>query len=163
MTDPPAAPRDGLLEVGRVLKSHGLRGEVVVDMVSDRPERVTRGAELATATGPLVVVEARAHQDRWLIRFDGCTSREAADALRGTVLWAEPLDDEDELWVHELIGCTVVDAEGIERGSVESVQENPAADLLVLTGGTLVPVVFVVAPPIDGVLRVDTPDGLFDL
>ena len=129
MTGSTDAPSDGLLEVGRILKSHGLRGEVVVDMTSDRPERVTRGAELATATGPLVVMEARPHQDRWLIRFDGCTSREAADALRGTVLWAEPLDDEDELWVHELIGCTVVDAEGIERGTVESVQDNgPSPD-----------------------------------
>lgn len=65
--------------------------------------------------------------------------------------------------MHELIGCTVVDAEGIERGTVESVQDNPAADLLVLTGGTLVPVVFVVGAPSDGVLRVDTPEGLFDL
>jgi 16S rRNA processing protein RimM len=163
MTDSPAAPRDGLLEVGRVLKSHGLRGEAVLDMVSDRPERVARGAELVTANGTLTVAEARPHQGRWLVRFEGCTSREAADALRGTTLWAEPLDDDEELWVHELIGCTVLDADGTVRGTVESVQENPAADLLVLTGGTLVPVVFVVGPPSDGVVHVECPDGLFDL
>lgn len=156
-------PPDGLLEVGRILKSHGLRGEVVVAMVSDRPERVATGARLSTPAGPLVVAEARPHQSRWLVRFERCTSREDAEALRGTPLWAEPLEDEEELWVHELIGCRVVDAEGRERGTVQSVQDNPAADLLVLDDGTLVPVVFVIAPPSAGVVHVDTPDGLFDL
>jgi hypothetical protein len=46
---------------------------------------------------------------------------------------------------------------------VESVQDNPAADLLVLQDGTLVPVVFARGAPQDGVLRVEVPEGLFDL
>ncbi|MFZ4516817.1 MAG: ribosome maturation factor RimM [Microthrixaceae bacterium] len=152
-----------LLEVGRVTKVHGLRGEVVVHLVTDRTERLGKGSVLETDAGPLTVTASRPHQDRWLVTFDGVTDRESAERLRGLVLRAEPLDDPDELWVHELIGAVVVDQDGVRRGVVESVQDNPAADLLVLDTGALVPVVFVVSPPSDGEVRVDVPDGLFEL
>lgn len=160
-----AAPDDsaGLLEVGRITKSHGLRGEVVVLLSSDRAERVAPGATLHSDRGPLVVASSRPHQDRWVVAFEGVHGREASDLLRGLVLRGEPIDDPDALWVHELIGCRVVDADGADRGAVEAVQANPAADLLVLDSGALVPVVFVVGAPADGVVHVDTPPGLFEL
>lgn len=156
-------PEPGLLEIGSVVRSHGLRGEVLVDMVSDRPERVARGAVLETASGPLVIRDARPHQRRWLVFFEGVETREQADELRGRVLWAEPIEDEGELWVHELIGCRVRDQHGIDRGVVESVQENPASDLLVLDGGSLVPVAFVSGAPSDGTILIEAPEGLFEL
>lgn len=151
-----------LLEVGRITKAHGLRGEVVVFLSSDRRERVEPGSVLHTDREDLTVVASRPHQDRWIVSFQGVTDREGAERLRGSVLSAPPIEDPDVLWVHELIGCTVVDADGVERGVVESVLDNPAADLLVLDSGALVPVVFVVDGPRDGVLGVDTPDGLFE-
>ena len=71
------------------------------------------------------------------------------------------------LFVHDLVGCRVVDADGIDRGRVEAVQANPASDLLVLDGGALVPLTFVVGGVETGtdgdVIRVDVPDGLFEL
>jgi 16S rRNA processing protein RimM len=79
-------------------------------------------------------------------------------------LFAEPIDDPDTLFVHDLIGSTVVDAiTGAELGVVEAVEANPASDLLVLAGsGALIPVRFVTdrAP---GRLTVEVPDGLLDL
>ena len=153
-----------MLEVGRITKAHGLRGEVVVFLTSDRDERVAPGSVLQTDRDQqLVVASSRRHQDRWIVAFEQITTREAAEAARGTVLSAEPIEDPDALWVHELIGCTVVDGDDVERGVIESVMDNPAADLLVLDNGSLVPVVFIVGVPVDGVVRVDTPDGLFDL
>ncbi len=155
---------DDLLEVGRITKPHGLRGEVVVQMVSDRAERLSPGARLTTDAGDLVVRHARAHQDRWIVVFEGVGTREDADGLRGTTLRAAPLPSApDELWVHELVGCEVRTVDGTPRGTVEAVVDNPAADLLSLDTGPLVPVVFVVHGPDDGVLVVDTPDGLFEL
>ena len=161
----PAGPDggSGLLEVGRITKAHGLRGEVIVFLVSDREERVQRGSVLESDRGPLTVAASRRHQDRWIVTFEGVSTREGAEALRGVVLRAAPLPGGDELWVHELIGCTVRTPDGIDRGIVESVMDNPAADLLVLDTGALVPVVFVVGTPSDGVVQVDTPDGLFEL
>ena len=95
------------------------------------------------------------------MRFAGVDTREAADALHGLVLSAEPLEDPDALWVHELIGSVVVDQHGTEHGTVTSVEVNPASDLLVLDGGGLVPLTFVVDQA-DGRITVDVPDGLLD-
>lgn len=158
-------PADGpaLLEVGRITKPHGLGGEVLVSLSSDRTERLDVGSELTTSDGVLVVRASRPHQDRYIVSFEGIGDRDAAEAVRGTALFAEPIEDPDALWVHELVGATVVERDGTRRGVVESVVANPAADLLSLDSGALVPVVFVTGPPRDGVVEVDCPDGLFDL
>jgi 16S rRNA processing protein RimM len=152
-----------LLEVGRIAKPHGVRGEVVVVLTTDRAERVAPGTILQTARGPLTVLASRPERERFLVTFDGLHDREGADEWRNTVLLAEPLDDPDTLWVHELIGCRVRSQDGVDRGVVESVQANPASDLLVLDTGALVPLNFVVREPTDHVIEVDVPDGLFDL
>lgn len=152
-----------MLEVGRITKVHGLRGEVVVVLTSDRTERLDPGSTLDAEGRTLVVVSSRPHADRWLVRFDGVERREDAEPLRGLVLSGEPLEDPEVLWVHELIGCEVRSVDGTPRGRIESVQDNPAADLLVLDTGALVPVVFVTDGPTDGVVLVDVPDGLFEL
>ncbi|MDH4146688.1 MAG: ribosome maturation factor RimM [Acidimicrobiia bacterium] len=148
--------------MGTVNRAHGLRGEVVVKLVTDRVERVAVGSVLRTSRGVLRVAESRPFKDRHLVRFEGATTREDAEALAGLSLLAEPIDDPDELWVHELVGCTVRDVAGSEYGVVEAVQENPAADLLVLESGALVPVVFVTELR-DGVITIDPPAGLFEL
>jgi 16S rRNA processing protein RimM len=155
--------RPELLEVGRITKAHGLRGEVVVFLSTDRTERVDVGSVLQSDRGPLTVLASRPHQDRWIVSFAGIATREAAEDVRGLVLSAPPIDDPDTLWVHELIGCTVVTPDGVERGVVETVLGNPASDLMVLDSGAMVPVVFVSGLPSGGVVRVDTPEGLFDL
>lgn len=152
-----------LLEVGRITKAHGLRGEVVVVLTTNRTERVAPGSVLETSNGRALTVESsRPHQNGHLVLFDGVLSREDAEALRGTPLLAEPLDDPEADWVHELIGATVLDADGTVLGTVESVEDNPAADLLVLEGGALIPMTFVVASS-DRTVTVEVPEGLLDL
>lgn len=151
-----------LLEVARIVKPHGIRGEVIVALLTDRTERVDVGAVLTDAAGGTYeVVTSRPHQGRWIVHFAGVTDRTAADALRGTTLKAPPLDDPDALWVHELVGAEVVDVHGTAHGTIDAVQENPAADLLVLTDGRLVPVNFVVTHE-PGRVVVDVPSGLLD-
>jgi 16S rRNA processing protein RimM len=150
-----------LLEVGRVTKPHGVRGEVIVELVTDRAERMSEGTVLSSPEGPLVVEKASRHQGRWIVRFQGIAGREGAESLRGRVLSAEPLDDPDALWVHELIGSAVVEVGGTERGTVVSVVANPASDLLELDSGALVPVRFVTDHR-PGQVTVDVPAGLFE-
>lgn len=151
------------LEVGRIGRAHGLRGEVAVHLSTERTERLAPGASLWTAADrELVVSASRRHQQRWLVRFDGVADRDAAEALRGELLYADPIQtDGDELWVHELIGAIVQDPAGTTLGTVIAVEANPASDLLVLDGDRLLPLVFVTdhAP---GRLTVDPPDGLWD-
>ena len=79
---------------------------------------------------------------------------------------AVPLDDPDALWVHELIGRRVVDVDGTDRGECVSVIANPAADLLELDSGVLVPANFVTgvdAATSPVTVTIDPPEGLFEL
>jgi 16S rRNA processing protein RimM len=152
-----------LLEVGRIEKPHGLHGQVVVRLTTNRDERVAPGAELVTERGPLRVVSSAFHHGRWIVSFDGVADRAAAEALRGAVLRAAPLHDPGELWVHDLIGAELVDTAGVAHGRVVEVQANPASDLLVLDSGALVPVRFVVEVEPATRVVVDAPAGLFDV
>lgn len=150
------------LEVGRIIKSHGLRGLVIVGLSTDREERLAVGSELETDRGPLTVVTAHPHQDRWLVQFAGVTTREAADALRGTTLRAEPLEDDDAIWIHELFDAEVFDQHGTRLGTVVDVEANPASDLLILENGALIPLAFVTEIEPNVRLDVDVPEGLFE-
>jgi len=103
-----------------------------------------------------------------LLCFQDVDDRGAAEQLRGLVLSADPLVptdadlDDDEMWVHELVGCTVVDRNDVAVGEVVAVEANPAHDLLVLDEGGLIPVVFIVEHG-DGRVVVDLPAGLLEL
>jgi 16S rRNA processing protein RimM len=135
---------------------------VFVVLTTDRTERVQPGAVLESSRGPLVIEASRPHQHGWIVQVEGVRTRNEAEDLHGLVLLAPRLDDPDAVWVHELIGARVVDVHGAELGTVESVEDNPAADLLVLGGGGLIPMTFVVSNA-DGVVTVDIPEGLLDL
>ena len=160
-----AAPE--LLEVGRIIKAHGLRGEVVVALVTNRLERLAAGSVLHGPNGQLVVAASRPFEatgdGRWIVLFAGVDDRGSAEALRGTVLQAPPLADPDALWAHELIGSVVVDSgTGDALGRVESVEANPASDLLVLEDGGLIPLRFVTGAG-EGRVLVELPPGLLDV
>jgi 16S rRNA processing protein RimM len=150
--------------VGQVVKPHGLRGEVVVDLVTDRTERLATGAALDAGDGRRLVVRTSRPQgpgQRWLVSFEGVEGREGAERLRGTVLRAPALAHEPGvLFVHELIGAEAWCADGRRAGTVVGVEANPASDLLVLDTGALVPVRFVVANEPGRRVTLDVPEGL---
>lgn len=154
-------PRPRLLEIGRIGKAHGLKGEVTAVITSDREERTTVGATWHLEAGTHTVQAIRQHQQRWIATLDGVSSREAAEALRGQIISAEAIDDPDALWVHDLVGAEVVTSDGRTWGAVVAVLDNPADDLLELEDGTLIPVGFVVDQSgLPGSVVVDPPEGL---
>ena len=167
------------LVVGRVLRPHGVRGEVVVEVRTDSPaERFVVGSVLDTdpaAAGPLTITEVRPHQGRLLVTFDTFADRDVADALRGVLLLVdssvvkEP-DDPDEFNDHQLVGLRAETADGVVLGEVVRIDHAPASDLLVLSlvdGRTgLVPFVRAIVPTVDiagGRVVLTPPEGLFDL
>jgi 16S rRNA processing protein RimM len=169
---------DRLLEVGRISRAHGLRGEVVVKLVSNVEGRLAVGSRLtcrATGAGGsgggegagaepdrvLVVGAVRDFKDAHLVVFDGVATREDAERLRGARLLASPVADREAYFVHELVGCEVVEVDGTPRGRAVAVQANPASDLLVIEDGTLVPLRFVVGHDEQRIV-VDVPAGLFE-
>jgi len=156
-----------LLEVGRIDKPHGLRGDVIVRLTTNVSGRLDPGAVLfvdPAGARSLEVVSSQPHHDRWIVHFTGCERREDADALHGLLLYGEVVtgEDPDALWVHELVGAEVRETDGRARGRVVAVIDNPASDLLELDDGALVPLRFVVEHS-PGLVLVDVPAGLFDL
>ena len=143
-------------------RPHGLAGEVVVGLSTDRVERLEPGTTLETDRGPLVVQRSRPHGGRYVVAFAGIADREAAESLRGLLLRAPGIDDPQALWVHELIGAEAVLVDGTVAGRIEAVEASGADDLLVLDTGALVPAGFAVGWDDDRRLVIDPPPGLLD-
>lgn len=162
---------EGLLEVGRFGRPHGVRGQIYITLSTNRDERVRAGARLWAGEWFTIksssLVPSR-ENNRWVVNLVDIEDRTAAETLVNRTVWAEPIDDDDAVWVHQVIGATVVDATGVRRGHCVAVVANPANDLLELDTGALVPVIFVTAvepdPTGDGfVVTIDPPEGLFDI
>jgi 16S rRNA processing protein RimM len=160
---PVDAAEPAWLEVGYIVKPHGLRGEVIVALTTNREERVASGTWLRAGDRRLRVDRSTPHRGRFIVSFEGVSGIDAAEELRDLALLAPPLDDQDVLWVHQMIGSRVEDVGGRELGTVEAVQANPASDLLVLETGVLIPLRFVVGSDPGVLITVDVPDGLVDL
>ncbi|MFM1790277.1 MAG: ribosome maturation factor RimM [Actinomycetota bacterium] len=155
-----------LLEVGRIGKPHGVRGDTYVTFTSDVEERHSVGSVLVIETPQgrreLVITKSRPEKERFVVHFEGIDDRNDVEKLTNKMLYGAPIDSDDALWVHELIGSTVVDASGATIGTCVSVLQNPAHELLELDNGALVPMPFVLSCA-DGVTTIDPPEGLFDL
>lgn len=152
--------------MGHVGRAHGVRGDVFIALSTERLERVAVGSRLWGRDRWMTVTASHTAGKKSRVHFEGIDDRNAAEALTGTKLFAEPIDDPDELWVHHLIDASVVEADGTDRGRCVAVVANPASDLLELDGGALVPAVFVKGVTRDGhitVVTIEPPDGLFEL
>ena len=169
------------LAVGRVIRPHGIRGEVTVEVHTDDPgERFAPGQVLATdppGAGPLTVESVRWHTDRLLVVFAGVGDRDQAELLRGVWLTVDSSelptpDDPDEFRDTELIGLQVQTTAGEPVGTVMDVRHY-GQDLLVVapvsgdgSGELLIPFVAAIAVEVDvpaGRLVIDPPPGLLEL
>lgn len=117
-----------LVEIGRIVKAHGIRGEVAINVLTDLPDRFDAGTSVLVAGQPATIVSSRPHQGRMLVRFEGVTDRTQAELLRGRVIEAEARDHDDaeHYFVHELIGMRVVFGDR-DLGAVAALIELPSA------------------------------------
>jgi 16S rRNA processing protein RimM len=170
------------LVVGRVIKPHGITGELVVDVRTDDPEdRFASGSRLrlkpSRGQGPsrdVEVVTSRPHGTRILVRLAGVVNRDGADALRGNVFVVDsadlpPLEDPDEFYDHELEGLAVRTVGGTEIGSVAEVLHTAAGELLSVRTPAgrevLVPFVSAIVTSVsrETGVEIDPPEGLLDV
>lgn len=140
----PAEP-DDLLLVGRVMRAHGVVGELRVFPITDEPERlgalpqVFVGRDQAQAK-PFAVAQGRLHQTKQgtlvVLKLAGVATREAADALRHFDIFARegdlpPLADE-EVYLHDLIGLRVETDTGDPVGTLTDILDLPGHDVYVV-------------------------------
>ncbi|MDQ0673261.1 16S rRNA processing protein RimM [Pseudarthrobacter siccitolerans] len=165
------------LQVARIGKPHGIRGEVTVQVLTDAPgDRFVPGTEFVVepaSAGPLTVISARWNKDILLLGFEEIETRNEAETLRGAKLFieTEELDeDDDEGWYeHELVGLEARVGSRVV-GKVAALNTMPVQDLLVVTtpGGEeiLIPFVEQIVPEVnieEGFVLLTPPDGLFEL
>jgi 16S rRNA processing protein RimM len=167
----PRPRRDDLPEtvaVGRVLRPHGVRGEVVVAVLSDVPGRFQPGSRLlgvreGSAPVTLTIAAGRDHKTGAVVRFEGYDERDGAETLRGLDLEVPratvPPAPDGTYYQYELVGCRCRN-EGEELGRVVEVVEDGGGMMLIVEGGgRRVPVPFV-----KQFLRaVDVEEGWIDL
>jgi len=136
--------RDEQIAVGRVVKAHGIRGEIKVYPFSGKPENFRPYRQLILAglgqDQPRVfaVEQSRPLGNLVLLQLAGLSGRDEAEALRGweVCISKEMLPDlgPGDFYWHELEGLPVVTAEGGQLGRVSSLMRNKAHDILVITG-----------------------------
>ncbi|MFJ6404917.1 ribosome maturation factor RimM [Streptomyces hydrogenans] len=166
------------LVVARIGRAHGIKGDVTVEVRTDEPElRLGPGAVLLTdpaSAGPLTIESGKVHSGRLLLRFEGVRDRNAAEALRNTLLIAEidpeelP-EEEDEYYDHQLVDLDVVLADGTLIGAITEISHLPSQDLLIVErpDGTelMIPFVEQIVTEIDLENQravIDPPPGLID-
>lgn len=167
------------LRVGRLVKAHGLKGALKLELYTDNPERrFTPGAEFTLQVpeaspwhGKTVVVrEYRVMNGNPVVFLEDVEDREGAETLVRAILWIDQDDDEveDDAWFdHQLVGLDVVRDE-VVVGKVVRVEHFPAQDLLIVRSGDqdiMVPFVQAIVPSVDvraGRVIVTPPPGLFE-
>ncbi|MCH6229313.1 ribosome maturation factor RimM [Microbacterium sp. CFH 31415] len=170
------------MRVGRLVKAHGLKGAIKLELYTDDPEgRFVPGATFTLQVPvsspwhgkPLTVREFRWMNSHPVAFFEGVDDRDAAEGLIRAILWidqdTETPSAEDDAWFdHQLVGLDVV-RDGATVGRVIRVDHMPAQDLLIVrTPGddeVLVPFVKAIVPEVDvagGRLVVTPPAGLFE-
>lgn len=133
------------LVVGRLRKPHGLKGEYTVFPLTDRPEEVfVAGRRLerwdlgGAVLGEVQVERAKGYHREWLLKFRDVEDRVALDQWRGQFLAAlvEELTPpaEGEVYLHELAGFSVRDADGQPVGLVSGVYELPQGLMIEVQG-----------------------------
>jgi 16S rRNA processing protein RimM len=174
------AARDELVAVAQAVRTRGLRGELVADLLTDFPERF-EGLEELIAVAPDGKRAPLALEDHWfqggrvILKFAGYDSIEAAAALVGyefAVPESERVElDEDEFYDWELIGCRVETVGGESLGLVSGVSKTGGdADVLVIENPAagrdhLIPLAEDICVEIDvdnKLIRVDPPEGLLE-
>jgi 16S rRNA processing protein RimM len=167
------------LRVGRLVKAHGLKGALKLELYTDNPERrFVTGAEFTLQVpeaspwhGKTVTVrEYRVMNGNPVVFFDDVDDRNAAEGLVRAILWIDQDADEveDNAWFdHQLVGLDVV-RDDVVIGRVARVEHMPAQDLLIVKAGeqeVMVPFVEAIVPTVDvsaGRVIVTPPAGLFE-
>ncbi len=168
------------LRVGRLLKAHGLKGAIKLELYTDDPaKRFVPGATFSLqvpTSSPwhgktLELTELRWYNGHPVAFFEGVADRTAAETLVKAILWIDAdiaAEQEPDAWYdHQLVGLRVL-RDGVEVGKVARVEHLPAQDLLVVKAGereVLVPFVSAIVPAVDldaGTVTVTPPAGLFE-
>ena len=126
------------LTVGFLRRPHGLRGEIIMDLHTDFPERLKRGRKMFVSEErrPVTIQSVRQHQKGVLIKFNGIDTPEDAGQFRNQWVYVEAKDvpplPEGHIYQHELFGFKVVDENDALLGELVEIIETGANNVYVV-------------------------------
>ncbi|MBQ1463943.1 MAG: 16S rRNA processing protein RimM [Ruminococcus sp.] len=162
------------LEAGKIVNTHGIRGEVKIMPYTDSPELLAEFDRLflGKAHTEVIIEHSRVFKNMVIAKIEGVNTPEEADKLRNKLLYMHRDDlelDEDTYFIQDLIGMEVRDADsGQVYGKIADVMQTGANDVYVVKGDDreyLVPAIgdVVVSTDIDADIMTIRPlEGLFD-
>jgi 16S rRNA processing protein RimM len=174
---------EGFYLVGRVRRAHGIRGEVVIESLTDGPDAIfaagrrvfagTRSGDVTPERQELQIHHSSPFKGGWIVGFDGIPDKTAADTWRDRYLLVpeEEVDppDEDELFIHQIVGMRVMHVGGGEIGDVTEIFELPQGLVIEVRrpdrGPVLLPYDDHTVRAVDAeqrVIHVDPVEGLLD-
>lgn len=165
------------VEMGVLGRAHGIRGEIRVNWYAETLDALSGAIWLQAGSQParkVTVTHVREHQGMPVISLEGVNDRNAAETLRGQIILAQAEElppTDDEIYLHELIGLSVVLHEtGAPVGTLDHVHfhgEQETWSVLTPDGKELLlPAVPEFVPHMDvdaGVIRIAPPEGLLEL
>lgn len=121
--------------VGVITGAHGIRGEVKLRSFTAEPQAIASYSPLETASGKKIeIAKLRVQKEGFIAVLKGVTDRNTSEALKGTELFVPrdrlPEPEEDEVYVHDLIGLPVHLADGSRLGEIVNVADYGAGDLI---------------------------------
>ena len=139
--------KNAFIEAGRIVNTHGVQGEVKIEVWLDSLKFFKSFKRLYTAGGQeLKVLSARTHKDFVIAKLEGVEDVNAAMALKNKVLSIRRSDaalPHGAFFLQDILGAKVVDEDGHEIGVLQDVMETPASNIYVVRGETehLIPAV----------------------
>jgi 16S rRNA processing protein RimM len=130
------------LAVGKLRHAHGVHGEMLVEVLTDFPERFQPGAilYLETEVKQLRLVKCRPHQEGLLMTFEGYSTPEEVSQFRNQTIFVKsddrPALEDGEYYHHQLINLHVITHDGTPLGMVTEILETGASDVLVIRSDT---------------------------
>lgn len=150
-TGSPETGEPVFLAVGKLRRPHGIQGEIVMDVLTDFPERLRPGKKVYVGVNHevLTLKTVRAMDQAMLVTFEGIADSGQAGRLRNHMVFIRgeqlPSLPEGEYYHHQLLGLKVMDAAGKELGFLSEILETGANDVYVVVhpdgNETLVPAI----------------------
>jgi len=170
-------PKEEFVAVARIVRTRGLKGEVVAEVLTDFPKRF-EGLERVIAFWPNGDREELKLEGHWfqknriILKFEGYDTVESGERFRGAEICVSESEavhlEPDEYFDWKLAGCTVVTLDGNEIGIIREIMRTGGTDILVVQGEEkefLIPFAETICVEIDidkKVIRIDPPDGLLE-
>ena len=138
--------KKAFIEAGRIVNTHGVAGEVKIEVWLDSPQFLRRCGPVFLNGTERKLLSARAHKQFLIAKLEGVEDLNAAMALKGRVLSIAREDaklPEGSYFLQDILGARVVDEQGKEIGRLAEVLERPASRIYVVQGETehLIPAV----------------------